>query len=421
MAIAKAGTDTYNEISNFTNTFSHTLVAGSERLIIVGFCNENADVMTTSSVTYGGVAMTMAVEQLLVSGSRNLVGIYYLLEASLPANGSNTVSVVMTGTSSSSTNVAYCAQYTGVAQQAPEATDSDSQTSGTTITNTVSPSTGAWAFSAVVVGQIEGGSWTHNEGQVELVDGLGNLGGVEVASFAELRSANGETSLSSTCSGTVNRVVRAVASFAVSSGSFDPMTRTTIYQINTGGSAVSPYIADQFFSGGTTANTANAITIPGGLTNPAPQGVYQTERYGASTYTITGLTVDKRYFVRLHFCEIYWTAAGSRVFNVSINGTTVLSNFDIYVAAGNAQYTAVIREFYTVANSSGQIVIEFTTVTDNATIEGIEILTAYTNVWVNVSGTWKAVTDVYVNVSGTWELKNTGSVNVSGTWKQVGE
>jgi hypothetical protein len=75
----------------------------------------------------------------------------------------------------------------------------------------------------------------------------------------------------------------------------------------------------------------------------------------------------------LHFAELYWTASGKRRFNVTINGATVLSNFDIYAATG-ARYKAVVREFIATAGSSGQIVIRFTTVTDNATIEGIQII-----------------------------------------------
>jgi hypothetical protein len=121
----------------------------------------------------------------------------------------------------------------------------------------------------------------------------------------------------------------------------------------------------------------------------------------------------------LHFAEIYWTGSGQRVFNVAINGTTVLTNYDIYVAAGNVNYTAVIESFFTDANSSGNIVIVFTTVTDNATIEGIEIWTAPTNIWVNVEGTFREVTDVYVNNSGSWSYVNQVSVDVVGDWKQV--
>ena len=38
-------------------------------------------------------------------------------------------------------------------------------------------------------------------------------------------------------------------------------------------------------------------------------------------------------YVTLYFAETYLTAAGQRLFSVSINGTTVLSSFDIYASA----------------------------------------------------------------------------------------
>ncbi len=87
------------------------------------------------------------------------------------------------------------------------------------------------------------------------------------------------------------------------------------------------------------------------------------------------------YTVRLHFAEIYWGTpnsgntggAGSRTFNVSINGTPALTNFDIYATAGGAN-KAIVEPFTTTANGSGQITISYTTVKDNAKSSGIEIL-----------------------------------------------
>jgi len=76
----------------------------------------------------------------------------------------------------------------------------------------------------------------------------------------------------------------------------------------------------------------------------------------------------------LHFAELSWTAAGQRLFNVAINGTTVLNNFDIFATAG-AQNRAVTEQFNATANSSGQIMISFTNAgVDNPEINGIEIL-----------------------------------------------
>jgi uncharacterized repeat protein (TIGR02543 family) len=153
------------------------------------------------------------------------------------------------------------------------------------------------------------------------------------------------------------------------------MTPTAKYRINCGSSsAPSPFAGDQYGSGGTQRTVTNSITISG-VTNPAPTAVYQSERYGNSTYTFPNLTAGAQHTVRLHFAELYQTASGKRKFNVAINGTAVLSSFDVYAAAGG-NYRAIVREFTTTANSSGQIVVAFTTVTDNATIEGIEIWTA---------------------------------------------
>ena len=101
--------------------------------------------------------------------------------------------------------------------------------------------------------------------------------------------------------------------------------------------------------------------------------MYQSERFGNVTYTLPSLVAGASYTVRLHFAELFQTAAGKRVFNVAINGTTVLSNFDIFATTG-AEFKATLRDFTATANSSGQIVIKTTTVTDNATIEGIEII-----------------------------------------------
>jgi hypothetical protein len=41
------------------------------------------------------------------------------------------------------------------------------------------------------------------------------------------------------------------------------------------------------------------------VADPAPQAVYDTERYGNFTYTVPGLTPGAAYTVRLHFAEIY--------------------------------------------------------------------------------------------------------------------
>jgi hypothetical protein len=166
-------------------------------------------------------------------------------------------------------------------------------------------------------------------------------------------------------------------SFEMHLGTFNwPITASasrTIYQIDCGSSSgVSPFAADRYYSGGTARSVANDISTTG-VTNPAPVGVYKSERYGNITYTLPNLVAGAQYTVRLHFAETWWTASGKRKFYVTINGTTVLPNFDIYATTG-ARYKAMVREFTATANSSGKIEVKFVSLTDNATIEGIELI-----------------------------------------------
>lgn len=142
---------------------------------------------------------------------------------------------------------------------------------------------------------------------------------------------------------------------------------------NSGGAASGWFAADANFSGGSTSSTTATITTTG-VADPAPAAVYQTERYGAHTYTITGLTANTSHNVRLHFAEIYWNAANQRKFHVNINGTRVLTDLDVFAAAGGKN-RAHMRQFTATSNGSGQITIQFLNgAIDQAKISGIEVI-----------------------------------------------
>ncbi len=148
--------------------------------------------------------------------------------------------------------------------------------------------------------------------------------------------------------------------------------QTQLIAIDSGSTTtVSPFVADKDFTGGTTIDHANTIDTSK-VTNPAPAAVYQTARVGSFTYTIPGFTAGSSNTVRLHFCETYFSTAGSRTFNVSINGTQVLAAFDIEKTAGGKNI-ANIQQFTENANSSGQYVIVFTSVVNQSLISGIEV------------------------------------------------
>jgi hypothetical protein len=161
------------------------------------------------------------------------------------------------------------------------------------------------------------------------------------------------------------------AASAQASATTSACPTTSNVQINAGGPAVAPFVADVDFSGGGTINHANTINLSG-VTNPAPMAVYQTARTGNFSYTISGFSPGGSHTVRLHFAETFFSTTGSRTFNVSINGTRVLTNFDIVAAAG-AMNKAVIEQFTQSASSTGDYVITFTSVVNQSLVSGIEI------------------------------------------------
>ena len=71
------------------------------------------------------------------------------------------------------------------------------------------------------------------------------------------------------------------------------------------------------------------------MSNPAPQAVWQTFRERQFQLQPGRPDGGRSYTVALDFAsDWYVTAAGQQQFDVSINGTQVLTNFDIYATAG---------------------------------------------------------------------------------------
>jgi len=138
----------------------------------------------------------------------------------------------------------------------------------------------------------------------------------------------------------------------------------------------SGFAADLDYSGGNNTSTTNAVDTS--AFNAAPQLVYQSERWGSFNYTLP-LPGAMTYTVRLHFAETKWTSAGARIFSVAINGQTVLTNFDIFAAAGTSN-KAVVRDFTgIVPNAGSDIVVSFVPGSaDNPKVCGIELFAAPT-------------------------------------------
>jgi fibronectin type 3 domain-containing protein len=219
-------------------------------------------------------------------------------------------------------------------------------------------------------------NWTASTGATSYSIYRGTTSGGEGATPIATTTTNSYANTGLTNGTTYYYKVSATSSAGTSAQSSEvsatPTTSPPSLQISAGGPATGTWAADEDFTGGATAATTTAIATTG-VTSPAPQSVYQHNRYGNVTYTIPGFTAGTSHTIRLHFAEEYWTAAGSRTFNVLIDGTQVLTNFDIFATAGG-EYKAVVEQFTVTAPSNGTFTIQFVTVKDNAQVNGIEIL-----------------------------------------------
>jgi hypothetical protein len=197
-----------------------------------------------------------------------------------------------------------------------------------------------------------------------------NLGGT---TFTDTTAANGTPYFYYVTA--LNGSLQSGPSAEVSATPHVPASGSLVLAISAGGTAAGSFVADTDFSGGGVSAGTTAAINTSGVTNPPPQSVLQHGRYGNSTYNIANLTPGASYTVRLDFVEYYFNAAGARVFDVAINGTQVLGNFDILAAAGGKDI-ALAKSFTATASANGTITIRFTSVVNNALISGIEIYAA---------------------------------------------
>lgn len=149
------------------------------------------------------------------------------------------------------------------------------------------------------------------------------------------------------------------------------------WSADTGG-APSPYV-NATATGNATGATAAVIdvsdtSIPAGT----PMALFQDERWdptGGAELQWRFPVSAGYYMVRLYFAEIYTaiTAPGLRTFDVSLNGQSVLANFDMFARAG--QNKGFVKHFNLgVAAPDTFITIDFTHRVENPAVKAIEII-----------------------------------------------
>ena len=209
-----------------------------------------------------------------------------------------------------------------------------------------------------------------------------------------------------------------------------------VAQENLGGPAITSANVEGDFVSVTTRNFATATSAAidmSGVSGPAPAQVYQSAlvtNNGVGQKLVQSVAVaDGTYQVTLNFAEYYSVGVGGRVFNITINGVTVATNFDIYKTAGN-QINKAVNETFTVTASGGSgIVVELDNLTYNSPIiSGIEVdkvtapaasQTATVQVSPDGGTTWETVSTAPVDAYGNGSVSWTPNFTTTGNTAQV--
>jgi hypothetical protein len=130
------------------------------------------------------------------------------------------------------------------------------------------------------------------------------------------------------------------------------------------------WAADENFTAGST------VAVGGAVTGTSDSTLYDTQRYGNNFSYVFNVPAGS-YQLTLDFAETYSGdfGVGDRVFNVLVNGVTVLANLDVYAQVG--ANTALDEIINNVAPSGGAITIQFegtASADTSAMVEAIQII-----------------------------------------------
>ncbi|MEM6715914.1 MAG: Calx-beta domain-containing protein, partial [Cyanobacteria bacterium P01_C01_bin.147] len=190
-----------------------------------------------------------------------------------------------------------------------------------------------------------------------------------------------------TVTGDADVVLGAADTATVNIQDDDVPSGEVVVAINAGGPALTQngidFAADQFFLNGNTFTDNNGGNGP----QPTFDGtVFETERF--SPNGLANLTLDYvipvaagAYTVELYFAEIFLSDPGARVFDVTVEGQTVLDDLDILAQTGgdfNQPFVFAVPGTIS-PNTFGDpnaIDISFIDVVDNAKVSGIVVRAA---------------------------------------------
>ena len=194
-------------------------------------------------------------------------------------------------------------------------------------------------------------------------------------------------------------------------------------RVNAGGPAYKDskgqtWSADHGYNTGELSNSARSATVVG-TTDPT---LFKSARYSESTtpelqyqFALTkGI-----YTVNLYFAETFWKATGKRIFDVQIQGATVVHSLDIFAAVG-ADHALVKSALVSVAN--GTITIRFVhhQDADNPIVSAIEILPKGTSATVPSISVQPASETVTAGQTAKFSVTADGTAPLLYQWRKGG-
>lgn len=137
-------------------------------------------------------------------------------------------------------------------------------------------------------------------------------------------------------------------------------------RVNAGGGQITDGSGNVWAAG----NPTNYSVTTNGIAGANPPALYQSEAWSTSTLQYQYSVPNGSHTVKLKFAEFYLTQRGQRTFNIVVNGSTWMANFDILAyTSPNTAYDVSIP----VNVTNGQVVIQLVPVTGAAKVDGIEI------------------------------------------------
>lgn len=418
-------------------SWSHTIGAGSNMVLVVGLATE--DTSTTSlnvtAITYNGVAMTPVAGSTATAGSSTLdrTQLFYVLN---PAAGAHTVSVTFGGAANGIN--AGSVSLSGVAQSAPTAAAINTATSGNTISASVAvATTGSWIVDVANSGASSstltpGASQTKRWGISQ-----SNSGGAG----STAAPATGTSTVSWTASSS-SQLALSAAVFAPAGGGTGTAPTITTQPVNqavtTGSSVTFSVVASgtaplsyQWRFNGTNISGATSASYTIASAQSANAGSYTvvvSNSVGSATSNAATLTVNATATaptITTQPASQTVTVGSSVTFSVVASGTAPLTyqwkfNGANISGATSANYTIASAQSanagsytVTVSNSAGSATSNVATLTVNTTATAPSITTQPTSQTVNVGGTatFNVVASGTAPLAYQWKF---GGTNISG-------